>query len=317
MDSAEGALDCLVKLRIYILASGELLFKLFQTAHVAKKIWTIVKTIASILHENMLRFICPWALSHLPLQHGFMQNHSYAFHSLSVLHSITKKKKNHNNIQTYILYLAFAKAFDSVDHVIPFEKLERYGVAGHLHDCMTQELSAGLTAASGWRWIHLELGLCILRSAQGSLLGPLLFTIFINDLPSALHDDTMTALYADDTKLYLSTLSYLDAHKLQQVPNKPIPLHNNLNFDALKCKFLTVTQTKTPVRYGYHLGLDHLQRLGEEKDLGVAIKGKLTWKPQVLMITAKSNKLHSLLRRTCPMLTDVNVRSLYLAPVKS
>lgn len=49
---------------------------------------------------------------------------------------------------------------------------------------------------------------------RGSLLGSLLLIIFINDLQSALHDGTPTALYADDSKLYGSILSYLDAHKL-------------------------------------------------------------------------------------------------------
>ena len=56
----------------------------------------------------------------------------------------------------------------------------------------------------------------------------------------------------------------------------------------------------------------------EEKDLGVMITSKLTWETQVLMVTAKVNKLLGLLRRTCPMLTDVKVRRfLYLAQVKS
>ena len=56
--------------------------------------------------------------------------------------------------------------------------------------------------------------------------------------------------------------------------------------------------------------------VNEEKDPGVMITSKLTWETQVLMVTAKANKLLGLLRRTCPMLTDVKVgRSLYLALV--
>ena len=65
------------------------------------------------------------------------------------------------------------------------------------------------------------------------------------------------------------------------------------------------------MRYDY-------QHVNEEKDLGVMITSKFTWETQVLMVTAKVNKLLGLLCRTCPMLTDVKVRrSLYLALVKS
>ena len=155
---------------------------------------------------------------------------------------------------------------------------------------------------------------------QGSLLGPLLFIIFINNLPSALPDSSLTALYADDTKLYGSILSYQDAAKSQQALTNldSWSLHNNINFNASKCKVISVTRMKHPVRYDYHLGQVDLQRVDEETDLGVMITSKLTWETQVLMVSARANKLLGLLCRTCPMLTDVKVRtSLHLAVVKS
>ena len=155
---------------------------------------------------------------------------------------------------------------------------------------------------------------------QGSLLGPEVFVIFINDLPRALPDGTLTDLYADNTKLYGSILSYLDADKLQQALTNLYSwsLHNNINFNASKCKVLTVMRKKNPVRYDYHLGNVDLKHMNEEKDLSVMITSKLTWETQVLMVTAKANKLCGLVRRTRLMLTDVKVRrSLHLALVKS
>ena len=61
-----------------------------------------------------------------------------------------------------------------------------------------------------------------------------------------------------------------------------------------------------------------LQQVNKEKGLGVMITSKLKWETDVLMVTARANKLLGLLRRTCPMLTNVKVkRSMYLALVKS
>ena len=79
-----------------------------------------------------------------------------------------------------------------------------------------------------------------------------------------------------------------------------------------------MTRKKNPVRYDYHLGQVDLQRVNEEKDLGVIITSKLTRETQVLMVSVRANKLLGLLRRTCPILTDVKVRiSFYLALLKS
>ena len=57
-----------------------------------------------------------------------------------------------------------------------------------------------------------------------------------------------------------------------------------------------MTRKKNPVRYDYHLGHLDLQRVNEEKDLGVMITSRLTWETQVLMVTGKANKLLGLLR---------------------
>ena len=94
--------------------------------------------------------------------------------------------------------------------------------------------------------------------------------------------------------------------------------HNRIKFNTSKCKSLTVT--RKPPRLVHECTLDsaQLERVSTEKDLVVHITSSLSWKHHIHAITAKANKLLGLLKRTCPLITDVAVRrTLYLSLVKS
>ncbi|CAB4017575.1 Hypothetical predicted protein, partial [Paramuricea clavata] len=221
-------------------------------------------------------------------------------------------KSLYKNIQTDILYLDFAKAFDSVDHDILLAKLKSNGVNGNLLNWFTDYLHGRVQrvvvdgVASDWATVTSGV-------PQGSLLGPILFVIFINDYPNVVSDTSQTALYADDSKLYKSISCLGSCESLQQSLNHlSIWSHNNnIIFNASKCKVLTVT------RKSNHLGNTTLVHVRKEKDLGCIIINHLTWDQQVLVVVCKANKMLGLLRRTCPLLTNTKVRrSLYLSLVK-
>ena len=93
---------------------------------------------------------------------------------------------------------------------------------------------------------------------------------------------------------------------------------NNIAFNASKCKTLSVTRKKSPLLHHYPMDCVHLERVRDEKDLGVTITNTLSWELHIQSITAKANKLLGLLKRTRPLLKDVSLRrTLYLSLVKS
>ena len=205
----------------------------------------------------------------------------------------------------------------SIRHSVLLAKLRLYGVKGQLCQlfCWFKEYLTERTqrvvlegAASLWSPVTSSV-------PQGSILGPLLFTLFINDLPDEAADGVKAALYADVTKLYRNASSTEHCNLKQDTLSN---MHNwsqrnNIRFNTSKCKALTVTRKKTPIGFDCTLnGTTLTPRVSEEKDLDVIITSALSWDSQIHTITAKENKLLGLLKRTCPLLTDVSVRSLPL-----
>lgn len=142
-----------------------------------------------------------------------MRSCSCSSQILSVFYSIGEALDKTK--QTDILYLDFAKAFDTVDHAILIEKLKWYGVTGQLINWFSDYLkdSSQRVVTDGIASERLSVTSGV---PQGSLVAPLLFVIFFIDLPDGIHEQTSTALYADDTKLHRTILSVKDCDILQQ-----------------------------------------------------------------------------------------------------
>ena len=155
---------------------------------------------------------------------------------------------------------------------------------------------------------------------QGCILGPVLFALFINDLPNVLPDETMPALYADDTKVYKSIRSKADCEILQHALTSlgSWSIDNNFDCNQSKGKVLTITRKKTPLVYVYHMGSKNLLRADKEKDLGVDVCANFKWDVHTHTIICKANRMLGQLKRTCPLLTSSSVRrTLYLTHVRS
>ena len=250
-------------------------------------------------------------------QHGFLHGRSCVTQLLSTLHHIGQLLDR--NIQTDVLFLDFAKAFDSVDHGILLKKLKAYGISGNLYNWFTDYLR-GRTQRVVVEGVASEWSPVTSGVPQGSILGPMLFLLFINDLPDVIPPTTSTGLYADDTKLYTAITSRQDCDNLQEALSyvDDWSKESNINFNTSKCKALTISRRKQPIVLNYHLGSAELIRVDSEVDLGITVTSNLSWNRHITKLVTKANSTLGLLRRTCPMLTNCDARrTLYLSLVKS
>ena len=195
-----------------------------------------------------------------------------------------------------------SKAFDKVDHTKLLGRLHQYGITGKLHDWFRsylQERKQQVTVLGATsRELPVTSGV-----PQGSLLGPILFLLFVDDLPNTVK----TSRVADDTKLFKSIDSITDCNALQSDLNDLVSWFESsgLIFNQSKCKYQCITRKKTPVQPTYIINETPLESCDTEKDLGVWVSSNLTSDKQVTEQCAKANKLLDFVSRGVCWCTNV------------
>ena len=112
---------------------------------------------------------------------------------------------------------------------------------------------------------------------QGSILGPVLFLLYVNDLPDAVQNSSV-ACFADDIKIFRCVNSISDAALLQSDLTKlnSWSTSSGLAFNQLKCKCLRVTRKTQPIIYEYTIKNKEISTTTMEKDLEILVAADLT-----------------------------------------
>jgi Reverse transcriptase (RNA-dependent DNA polymerase)/Endonuclease-reverse transcriptase len=205
-------------------------------------------------------------------QHGFMKGCSCVTNLLVFLEKLMAEVDNGAAVD--IVYLDFAKAFDTVPHERLKKKLRAHGIRGKLLDWISAWLSDRKQRVvlngnlSAWEAV-------LSGVPQGSVLGPLLFFIFINDLDMAVSLAELILKFADDTKVARVIRSDEDRLALQAALNNLVEWSERwgMRFNMQKCKVMHVGRTNK--QHQYTMAGQQLAVTKEEKDLGVTISDNL------------------------------------------
>ena len=206
---------------------------------------SLLSAISKVLERFVLASLRDY-ISHLISrnQHGFLAGRSCVTQLISVLHYIGGQLDAGKQIN--IIYLDTSKAFDKVGHTNLLGRLQQYGISGKRHDWFRSYLQGRKQQITVVGATSQELPVTS-GVPQGSLPGPILFLLFVDDLPNTVKISRV-ACYADDTKIFKSIDSITDCNALQSDLNDLVSWSESsgLIFNQSKCKFLCITRKKSP-----------------------------------------------------------------------
>ena len=206
--------------------------------------------------------------------------------------------------QTDLIRLDFTKAFDKVAHEKLISKLHFYGIRGKTLSWVKDFLDSRSEAVvlNGVKSDKIAVSSGV---SQGSVLGPILFLSYINDLPDQVkykirnEIKSRVRLFADDTAIYLAISSEGESIILQN------DLHTleiwekrwDMSFNPSKCQVLHITRAKCPIQTRYILHGTVLESVPSAKYLGVTISDNLSWTLHIDSVSKKANQTLGFLKR--------------------
>lgn len=220
--------------------------------------------------------------------------------------------------QVDVLYTDFRKAFDRVSHSRLIKKLNAIGV----HSVLLEWIRSYLVGRIQYVRIGESQSETFSVSSgvpQGSHLGPLLFILFMNDVPR-IFEFSKCLMYADDLKIFRSINCIQDATRLQ-FDLESLAAWCNVNrmeLNVAKCKCMSFYRKRDPLVFEYKLHDESLERVTEVMDLGFLLDTQLNFNKHIEYITARAYGMLGFVMRTCSEFKDPRVlKVMYYTHVRS
>ena len=238
-------------------------------------------------------------------QHGFRSKHSCETQLILTINDLAQCLDNRSQIDMVIM--DFTKAFDSVPHNRLLLKLKSYGISNTTHkwisNFLKNRVQRVVVGGEHSAWTDVVSGV-----PQGTVLGPLLFLIYINDLPNNMN--STVRLFADDCVLYREIKHPNDSLLLQQDLDTLSKWEEawQLCFNPSKCFVMRLSHSdsENQIHSEYKLGDQKLNETDGHHYLGIFINNQLTWNQHIKQITSKANRTLGFIKRnlcSCPKKT--------------
>ena len=247
-------------------------------------------------------------------QHGFVPLGNCITNLLSCIEEWVKILESGDTVD--VIYTDFAKAFDSVPHQRLLKKLKNNGIIGKtlawIEAFLSDREQCVRIEQEYSNWTRVKSGI-----PQGSVLGPILFVLFINDMPDVV--DCLIQLFADDAKIF-DRVNLREENSGSRLQSDIDSLSNwskkwQLPFNVSKCKALHIGSCNPCRRY--KMNGKQLAHINEEKDLGVLVDSELKFHKQAAAAVKKANRSLGLIKKSFALLNRSTLPPLYTSQVRS
>ena len=247
-------------------------------------------------------------------QYGFIKGRTTILQLLKVIESWVNTLDNGGTVDD--INLDFMKAFDKVPHRRLIYKMRRYGITGNVLRWVENFLQDRVQKVNV-NGVYSKERKVTSGVPQGSVLGALLFVIYINDMPENITSEIY--LFADDTKFFRAINSLQDCWSMQKDLNL-LELWSKkwlLKFHPDKCVVLRLRLNHQIEEYTYRLGNNKVKYVNEVKDLGIIVDQELTFRNHMNTKINKANSIMGTIRRTFKYLDYFTFKLIFCAQVRT